>query len=80
MPLPMSAVTLMGITALGLTGTLTLKQALAGYSEPITWLIMLAFFISHGFIKNRFGTENGLLFYALAWQTYSNTGVWTDSD
>lgn len=61
-PLPMSAVTLMGITALGLTGTLGLKQALAGYSEPITWLIMLAFFISHGFIKTGLGLRMAFCF------------------
>ena len=36
MPLPMSAVTFFGVAALGLTQTLTLKQALSGYSEPIT--------------------------------------------
>ena len=65
MPMPMSAVTLMGITALGLTGTLTLKQALAGYSEPITWLIMLAFFISHGFIKTGLGLRMAYCFMRL---------------
>ncbi|MGI9273611.1 MAG: DASS family sodium-coupled anion symporter [Endozoicomonas sp.] len=62
MPLPMSAVTFMGVAALGLTQTLTLKQALAGYSEPITWLIMLAFFISHGFIKTGLGLRMAYCF------------------
>lgn len=62
MPLPMSAVTFMGIAALGLTQTLTLKQALAGYAEPITWLIMLAFFISHGFIKTGLGLRMAYCF------------------
>ena len=64
-PLPMSAVTLMGITALGVTGTLGLKQALAGYSEPITWLIVLAFFISHGFIKTGLGLRMAYCFMRL---------------
>ncbi|WP_066017055.1 DASS family sodium-coupled anion symporter [Endozoicomonas atrinae] len=54
-PMPMSAITLMGVTALGLTETLTLKQALAGYGDPVTWLVVLAFFISHGFIKTGLG-------------------------
>ncbi|MBO9494715.1 DASS family sodium-coupled anion symporter [Thalassotalea sp. G20_0] len=54
-PMPMSAITLMGVTALGLTKTLTLKQALAGYGDPVTWLVVLAFFISHGFIKTGLG-------------------------
>ncbi len=65
MPLPMSAVTFMGVAALGLTHTLTLKQALAGYGEPITWLIMLAFFISHGFIKTGLGLRMAYYFMRL---------------
>ncbi|WP_228550552.1 DASS family sodium-coupled anion symporter [Endozoicomonas sp. OPT23] len=65
MPLPMSAVTFMGVAALGLTHTLTLKQALAGYAEPITWLIMLAFFISHGFIKTGLGLRMAYCFMRL---------------
>ncbi|WP_034833506.1 DASS family sodium-coupled anion symporter [Endozoicomonas numazuensis] len=65
MPLPMSAVTFMGVAALGVTQTLTLKQALAGYSEPITWLIMLAFFISHGFIKTGLGLRMAYCFMRL---------------
>lgn len=65
MPLPMSAVTLIGIAALGITQTLTLKQALAGYSEPITWLIVLAFFISHGFIKTGLGLRMAYCFMRL---------------
>ena len=65
MPLPMSAVTFMGVAALGLTQTLTLKQALAGYAEPITWLIMLAFFISHGFIKTGLGLRMAYCFMRL---------------
>ena len=62
MPLPMSAVTFMGVAALGITQTLTLKQALAGYGEPITWLIMLTFFISHGFIKTGLGLRIAYFF------------------
>ena len=54
-PMPMSAVTLMGLTTLSLTGTVPLKQALAGYGDPITWLVVLAFFISYGFIKTGLG-------------------------
>ncbi|WP_245662873.1 DASS family sodium-coupled anion symporter [Endozoicomonas arenosclerae] len=65
MPMPMSAVTFMGIAALGLTQTLTMKQALAGYAEPITWLIMLAFFISHGFIKTGLGLRMAYCFMRL---------------
>ena len=65
MPLPMSAVTFFGMAALGLTQTLTLKQALSGYSEPITWLIVLAFFISNGFIKTGLGLRIAFCFMRL---------------
>ncbi|WP_245673297.1 DASS family sodium-coupled anion symporter [Endozoicomonas ascidiicola] len=54
-PAPMSAVTLVGLTVLGLTGTLSIKEALSGYGDPVTWLSVLAFFISHGFIKTGLG-------------------------
>ncbi len=64
-PMPMSATTLIGVTALGLTETLTLKQALAGYGDPVTWLVVLAFFISHGFIKTGLGLRIAYYFMRL---------------
>ncbi len=64
-PMPMSAVTLMGLTALSLTGTVTLKQALAGYGDPVTWLVVMAFFISHGFIKTGLGLRIAYYFMRL---------------
>lgn len=64
-PMPMSAITLVGVTALGLTETLTLKQALAGYGDPVTWLVVLAFFISHGFIKTGLGLRIAYCFMRL---------------
>lgn len=56
-PLPMSAITTIGVLVLVLTGTLTLKQTLSGFSDEIVWLIVFAFFISNGFIKTGLGTR-----------------------
>lgn len=64
-PMPMSAITLMGVTALCLTATLTLKQALAGYGDPVTWLVVFAFFISQGFIKTGLGLRIAYCFMRL---------------
>ena len=64
-PAPMSAVTLMGLTALGLTGTLSMKQALSGYGDPVTWLTAMAFFISHGFLKTGLGVRIAYCFMFL---------------
>lgn len=64
-PLPMSAVTLSGIIALEATHTVPLKEALSGYSEPITWLIVFAFFISSGFLKTGLGIRIAYCFMGL---------------
>jgi DASS family divalent anion:Na+ symporter len=35
-----------------LTGTLSLADALSGFSHSVIWLVVMAFFISRGFIKS----------------------------
>jgi len=49
----MGAMALLGIAATALSGTLTINQALSGFGNSTIWLIVVAFFISHGFIKTR---------------------------
>jgi DASS family divalent anion:Na+ symporter len=56
-PLPMGAVAVCGIAAVTLTRTLSLKDALSGFSNSIIWLVVIAFFISRGFIKTGLGTR-----------------------
>ena len=56
-PLPMGAVALISIAVSVLTGTLTLAQGLSGFSDSIIWLVVFAFFLSHGFIKTGFGAR-----------------------
>jgi DASS family divalent anion:Na+ symporter len=61
-PMPGGAVVLLGVAALALTGTLPIDQALGGYSDPIVWLVLAAFFISRGMIKTGLGRRIALLF------------------
>jgi len=63
-PLPMGAVALIGIVLTAITGTLTVDEALSGFSNSVIWLIVTAFFISRGFIKTGLGTRIAYLFMA----------------
>lgn len=53
---------LLGVAALALTNTMTIEEALAGYSDPIVWLVLAAFFMSRGMIKTGLGRRIALLF------------------
>ena len=64
-PLPMGAVAMVGIAASAVTGTLQIEQALSGFANRVIWLIVLAFFISRGFIKTGLGARIAYLFMAL---------------
>ena len=64
-PLPMGAVAIIGIAMTALTNTLPIADALSGFSNGTIWLIVLAFFISRGFIKTGLGTRIAYLFVAL---------------
>lgn len=61
-PLPMGAIAIMAITVSVLTGTVGLKDGLAGFSNTTIWLIVIAFFISRGFIKTGLGNRVAYLF------------------
>jgi len=56
-PLPMGATALCAIAALTLSRTLSLREALSGFSHPVIWLVVMAFFISRGFIKTGLGAR-----------------------
>ncbi len=64
-PLPMAAVALLGITATAATGILSIDEALGGFADRTIWLIVIAFFISRGFIKTGLGTRIAYVFIAL---------------
>lgn len=42
--------------------TLRIKATLAGYADPVVWLVLAAFFISRGMIKTGLGRRIALLF------------------
>lgn len=54
-PMPMGAIALTSIAVCVITGTLELTQALSGFSDTIIWLVVFAFFISHGFTTTGLG-------------------------
>ncbi len=64
-PLPMGAMALTGIAAALLTRTLTLAEALSGFSNITVWLVVSAFFIAAGFIKTGLGTRLAYLLVSL---------------
>ena len=49
--MPMSAATLLGLTAMVLTQTTQFHTAFAGYSHEVSWLVFIAFFIAHAFVQ-----------------------------
>lgn len=61
-PLPGGAVVLLGVIASALVGGLKPEAALAGYADPIVWLVLSAFLIARGMIKTGLGRRIALLF------------------
>lgn len=61
-PVPGGAMVLIGVAALALTGTLTTEESLAGYADPIVWLVLAAFFMSRGMIKTGLGRRIAFIF------------------
>lgn len=54
-PVPGGAMVLLGVSAVAITGALPIRDALAGYADPIVWLVLAAFFISLAMIKTGLG-------------------------
>ena len=54
-PLPGGAMVLLGVAATALLGVLPVDRALAGYGDPIVWLVLAAFFMSRGMLKTGLG-------------------------
>lgn len=61
-PLTGSAMVLLGVVATVVSGALEPKVALRGYSDPVVWLVLAAFFLSCGVIKTGLGRRVALLF------------------
>ncbi len=56
-PLPMGAMCIVGIAMAVATRTLTITEALSGFSNGTVWLVVAAFFIAAGFIKTGLGAR-----------------------
>ncbi len=61
-PLPGGAMVLLGVAATALLGLLGVEQALAGYADPIVWLVLAAFFMSRGMLKTGLGRRIAFVF------------------
>ncbi len=64
-PLPMGAMTVVGIAVALVTRTLTISQALSGFGNGTVWLVVTAFFIAAGFIKTGLGARIAYGLFAL---------------
>ena len=54
-PVPIGTFAFLGLVLTVATKTLTFEQGFSGFVHPIVWLIVIAFFISRGFIKTGLG-------------------------
>jgi len=54
-PMTIGIIALLGLTLTVVTKTLNFADAFSGFSHPVVWLIVFAFFISRGFIKTGLG-------------------------
>ena len=61
-PIPGGAIVLLGVSATALFGVLSVSEALAGYADPIVWMVLAAFMISRGMIKTGLGRRIAFLF------------------
>src|ERR1035437_8734577 len=64
-PLPMGAVAMIGIGVTAVSRTLSIADSMSGFSDVVIWLIVLAFFISRGFVKTGLGARIAYNFMAL---------------
>ncbi|CUS26342.1 di- and tricarboxylate transporter [Paucilactobacillus oligofermentans DSM 15707 = LMG 22743] len=61
-PLPIGGVAIIGFTITVLTGVVPIDTAITGFGNGSIWLIVMAFFISRGFIKTGLGRRIALQF------------------
>lgn len=61
-PLAGGAMVLIGVLVIALVGVMPIKDALAGYADPVVWMVLAAFFMSRGMIKTGLGRRIAFLF------------------
>lgn len=68
-PIAGGALVLIAVTLSAILGGLTIQKALSGYSDPVVWLVLSAFFISHALLKTGLARRIALLFVRLFGRT-----------
>lgn len=61
-PIAPGAIVFLGICAIALFNVMPPRAALAGFADPIVWLVLCAFFISRGVLKTGFGRRLAFVF------------------
>jgi DASS family divalent anion:Na+ symporter len=61
-PAPGGFVVLLGVTSIALFGIMPIQKALAGYADPIVWLVLAACLMSRGMIKTGLGRRISYVF------------------
>ena len=61
-PIAGGAMVLIGVLAIALGGVMPIRDALAGYADPVVWMVLAAFFMSRGMIKTGLGRRIAFLF------------------
>ena len=64
-PLPQGAVVLLGVAITAVTGTMTIADTMAGFSDATVWLIVAAFLFARGFIKTGLGRRIAFLLVSM---------------
>ncbi|HYF76994.1 MAG TPA: DASS family sodium-coupled anion symporter, partial [Symbiobacteriaceae bacterium] len=64
-PLPQGAVVLLGVAVTAITGTMTIGDTMAGFSDATVWLIVAAFLFARGFIKTGLGRRIAFLLVSM---------------
>jgi divalent anion:Na+ symporter, DASS family len=73
-PLPGGAMVLLGVCALAISGIVPVARALGGYSDPVVWLVLSAFFIARAMVKTGLGRRIALHFVRMIGRTSLGLG------
>ena len=60
-PMPMGPLVIIGLVATAATGTMSMREALAGYGESVVWLVVGAFLIAGAVARTGLGRRIALL-------------------
>jgi len=56
-PFPMGVVSVLGLAAAVVTGTLSFAEGFSGFSNEVVWLVVFSFFVARGFISTGLGSR-----------------------